>query len=149
MTLFNEYGHLSKTTIQKLKGDVLSYDEKMPTLSHIAVCDNCCERYIQSFNKNTYIEPIAPLSPEIKSVIKQKRKQKIFFLFNLKVGFAVLASLMLVLYFPVQNTRDHYTEIEQNWSRSISQTVAQLQERINTISDKMNTGGNFFEKTEK
>ena len=149
MIQYDEHGHLNETIIQQLKNDILSFDDKMQALAHIAVCDKCCESYMQSVENVVPKEQTTPLAAQIKTVITQRKRHRVMLIYDLKIGFAVAASLFFVLCFPTQNFGDPYTQMEQNWSRSVTQTVTKLQEKIDIISDKLTTGGTFFETTEE
>lgn len=149
MIQYNEHGHLNETIMQKMKNDFLSYDDKMQALAHIAMCNKCCESYMQSVENVVPKEQTTPLAAQIKTAVMQKKRGRIMLFYELKIGFAVAASLFFVLCLPVQNYGDPYTQMEQNWSRSVSQTVTNLQEKIDILSDKLTTGGTFFETTQE
>ena len=149
MTLYNEHQHLNETILQQMQDDVLSFEDKMLLLEHIATCDDCCKTYMQSVEHVVPKEQTTPLAAQIKTVITQRKRHRVMLIYDLKIGFAVAASLFFVLCFPTQNFGDPYTQMEQNWSRSVTQTVTILQEKIDIISDKLTTGGTFFETTEE
>ena len=149
MIQYDEHGHLNETIIQQLKNDILPFDDKMQALAHIAACDKCCEFYMQSVENVVPKEQTTPLAAQIKTVLTQRKRHRVMLIYDLKIGFAVAASLFFVLCFPTQNFGDPYTQMEQNWSRSVTQTVTILQEKFDIISDKLTTGGTFFETTEE
>jgi hypothetical protein len=95
MQLFDLSGHIPKETFDALHQNRLTEDERTELFAHLAVCDTCSGNYAESFEGLQQTAPRA-LTADIRHAVSAKSKHRSLIWYNLKIGFAVFASVLFL-----------------------------------------------------
>ena len=98
--IFNSRRHLSPFALEALKAGSFSEDELILATTHIAECLDCANAFADSFADNELKEVPAGFIEEIENRLAADRAHngKNLFFYSLRVGFAVCASLTILLF---------------------------------------------------
>ncbi|KOF58189.1 MULTISPECIES: hypothetical protein [Clostridium] len=95
-TLFDENGHLSVVTIEKLKIGNLSDDDMLLVSEHICDCEKCADCFANSFDDNELVNVPLGFEEEVQSKIeKNKQVRRDFMFYSFKVGIAVCVAIVI------------------------------------------------------
>lgn len=135
-TLFDEKGHLSIETIEKLKAGSLNDDEMILVSEHLCDCESCANCLANSFEDNELVDAPLGFEDEVQSKIESKKQVKReFILYSFKIGVAVCIALMFVfsnVFNIVTNSQiKKYTNISKiNVANSINTKLTNFSEKV-------------------
>lgn len=135
-TLFDEKGHLSIETIEKLKVGSLNDDEMILVSEHLCYCESCANCLANSFEDNELVDAPSGFEDEVQSKIESKKQVKReFMLYSFKIGVAVCIALMFVfsnVFNIVTNSQiKKYTNISKiNVANSINTKLTNFSEKV-------------------
>lgn len=135
-TLFDEKGHLSIETIEKLKVGSLNDDEMILVSEHLCDCESCANCLANSFEDNELVDVPSGFEDEVQSKIESKKQVKReFMLYSFKIGVAVCIALMFVfsnVFNIVTNSQiKKYTNISKiNVANSINTKLTNFSEKV-------------------
>ncbi len=135
-TLFDEKGHLSIETIEKLKVGSLNDDEMILVSEHLCDCESCANCLANSFEDNELVDAPSGFEDEVQSKIESKKQVKReFMLYSFKIGVAVCIALMFVfsnVFNIVTNSQiKKYTNISKiNVANSINTKLTNFSEKV-------------------
>lgn len=96
--IFNLKGHLTESTLTALKAELLSEDELVSAVTHMADCLVCAKTFADSFTESELREVPEGFSKAIedKLTIKPIQGNKEFLFYSLRVVMAVCASIIML-----------------------------------------------------
>lgn len=95
--LFDNDGHLSLETLEKLKLGKVNDEEMLDVLEHISKCSMCAMSFADSFNDDELEQAPSGFQEQVQSKIKDKKQNNIQFgLYCTKVAVAAFVALMMV-----------------------------------------------------
>ena len=149
MNLYQTDGHLSEVTIKQLQCGSLYGDELTQALNHLIDCERCTCILTDTFPDTALADPPRALSANIKQTIRAKHISHNNLFYNLKIGFALCCSLLLLIAVPFSDIG--HTGIKHGANKNHSSTgwFENVQTKFSDFSDTITQGGFFTDETTK
>ena len=142
----NEH-HLSETTMLRLAQSKLFGDELIDALEHLDSCDFCCASFAQTYPDGCLSEPPQALVSAIKLQIRSERTARSHAFYNLKIGFALTCSLVMLFAVPFSELGKWGNSFGTKTNSSVSSWFENVQTKFSDFSDTITQGGFFSDET--
>ena len=135
--LFDENGHISYSSLKKLKNNSLTDDELIKVSEHIADCEKCSEYLAESFNEDELVDAPYGFQEEVKQEIDKKlitRAQ--FFFYSMRVAVAACLSLVILFSSTFKFMQDT-TAVIENISAPNFRVVNSINSDLSNFTNKI------------
>ena len=139
--------HLSETTMLRLAQGKLFGDELIDAVTHLDSCDVCSASFAQSYPDECLSEPPQALVSGIKLKIRSGRTARSHALYNLKIGFALTCSLVMLFAVPFAELGKLGNSNLTKTNSSLSSWFETVQSKFSDFSDNITQGGFFSDET--
>lgn len=144
--------HLTEELMECLRTGKIDSEKRLQAAAHLTVCESCSKAFSESLEDGHLMQPLSPLKKEILQKIGIKNNQRNILFYDLKVILSVCASLLLLIAIPHSVPADIKSwdgkGLQKSW-QAVMRPVENFREQLDLISDRLNEGGLYIEKTEK
>ena len=130
--------HIDEFVLQRFIQGYLKEQEEIKVLEHIALCEQCAQRYSELMEHKIIKAPVGmkdTILQKQKYIQKQEqRKRLVFYQYCIKVGIGMAASLMFLF-----GNLSFYTKVEDFQVKAQIESIKftdSMQEKIKNFQDK-------------
>jgi hypothetical protein len=135
--LFDESGHISYSSLKKLKNNSLTDDELIKVSEHIADCEKCSGYLAESFNEDELVDAPYGFQEEVKRKINKKSiNRSQFFFYSMRVAVAACLSLIILFSSTLKFMADT-TAVIENISAPNFKVVNSINRDLSNFTNKI------------